>query len=202
MWDDHINESQYKTWLQILKWFSSMEHFKVTRHIFNAHVPTSTSIRQLWVFSDASKDMVGCVVYFRLSDNTGLTITHNLLLAKSYVVPLKQQRTIPELELDGIDKAVKLAVLSRKYFDISFDETIIATDSACCYSWVNYRCEKPTIYMKNRIGRIEAEKPNIQVVWVRTDPSLFARRVLVDELKPPISQMGNREISFLTHLFI
>jgi transposase InsO family protein len=206
-WDSPLCENLKKEWKRIQQWYLKIKELKFPRYYFDKN-ESKERAKELWVFTDASKDMLCNVAYVRTANEDGSTVSVTIIGAKSYTVPVNQKRTIPELEWDAIDKGVKYVSQLREQHDIQFSEVFVITDSACCYSWVNNECPNPTIYMKNRLNRINAAKTNIQFIWVPTHlqpadfatkftsmpeihandawnrPLLFVDRIFVSEMKP------------------
>lgn len=109
---------------------------------------------ELHAFGDAGKNMLCAVVYARfLKDDKIISV--KLLQGKSFTVPLKGNRTIPELELEIAAKLVILVKEIKEKIPLKFDKVFFYTDSTCVYYKIHNNV-KSTIYEKNRLEIIKS----------------------------------------------
>ncbi|KAG5683544.1 hypothetical protein PVAND_012818 [Polypedilum vanderplanki] len=154
-------------WQQCLKWLKECKNIKIPRcYALNI---TEAKKTQLIIFGDAGKEMLCTVGYIRLVDKNNMRIKTSLIAAKSYAVPIKQKRSIPELELDVAAKAVQLNRIITSSHSIKFDEHIYATDNACVFHWITNGPQKPSQYVKNRFNKISTETKISEWIWIPTE---------------------------------
>jgi len=166
-WNGKITDRQIPYWKKILKWMKEKIKLKISRPY--CLIIKEAKTKQLLIFGDAGKEMLCAVAYIRLLDNERKQIGYRLVASKTYTVPLKQKRSIPELELDIAEKATQLKKLIEKAHSIKFDETYFATDSGCVYHWINNGAHKPTLYVKNRLSKIYSSSKKGQWMWIPTN---------------------------------
>jgi len=107
------------------------------------------AIKQLIIFGDAGKEMVCTAAYIRLLDENRNQIGFRFVASKTYTVPLKQKRTIPELELEASARSVKFKQQLENSHTVKFEEVYYLTDSSCVYTWIKYGVNKATVYVNN-----------------------------------------------------
>lgn len=166
-WDQIIDDHLFISWKKVLKWFRDIASIKIPRaYSMKLNTPHK---KELWAFSDAGKEIVCCVMYIRIVDLKGNQIDVSIIGAKSSIVPVRQSRTIPELELDSVDKCIKQIHKIIKYHECTFDEFHVVTDSTCVFEWVTSGCKKPTVYVDNRLKRIKSSEVPFIFKWISTD---------------------------------
>jgi hypothetical protein len=162
-----MTERQTPYWKKCLEWFPKVTSIKIPRP-YCANTMEGKK-KHLMIFGDAGKEAMCTVAYMRILDENGMQIHVSFLGSKSYIVPLKQNRTIPELEMDVAAKSVEFQKLVKKHHSISFDETTYGTDNACVYFWITNKPNKPTIYINNRYNKIISGSRLTEWMWVPTE---------------------------------
>lgn len=165
-WHEIINENLFKIWKKILKWTKELPNIKVSRPLSTKI--TETCNKELWMFTDAGKEVLCAVAYLRLSNKDNMQLDVQIIGAKSFVVPCKQNRSTPELELDIVDKAIKFLKKIIEFHTIKFDLIHLVTDSTCVYGWLINGMDKPTIYAHNRLDRINNCELKLNYKWIST----------------------------------
>ena len=87
-WDIPISQESKDTWSQLAKDLNQLSNLGFERQAFSSDKPMD-----LFIFSDASQKAYGYVVY---SVQEGES---NFVFAKARSAPLKQKRSLPQLEL-------------------------------------------------------------------------------------------------------
>ncbi|VDL80650.1 unnamed protein product [Nippostrongylus brasiliensis] len=105
-----------------------------------------------------------------------------LLMAKSKVVDVKRQVTIPKLELNGIVIGVRLShnVLQSLRPAIGVSQLLILSDSEIAISWIKTRNQKGTgVFVENRVKeilttmqKIEESGSQVQIGFIDTSKNL------------------------------
>lgn len=168
-WDEHINEKQMGYWLKILKWLPEIINLQIPRSYLNEFYihPHEKLEYQLIIMGDAGKESLCTAAYIRVKSQS--QVTTQLVASKNFIVPKKQKRTIPELELDIACKSVKFKEKLIKAHSITFDRIVFTTDSSCVYNWIVNGTHKPTIYMHNRLKKIKELSNKDQWTWIQSE---------------------------------
>ena len=107
---------------------------------------------QLHGFSDASEQAFAAVVYLRATyKNSPPTV--KLVVAKSRVAPMRQQRSVPELELCGAVLLAELLQSTQKTLDLAVCQVHAWSDSTIVLCWLVSLPTKYKTYVANRITR-------------------------------------------------
>lgn len=166
-WDDKIPEKLMNFWTKALQYIPMLENISIPR-CYSERITESTS-NQMWAFVDAGKDMSCVVAFVRFLNEHNECIGHNIIGSKTFTIPSKQKRTIPELELDIVEKGLSFMEKVVESHSITFHELFVATDSSCVFEWITRGVTKPTIYVKNRIKKIVACKLKVEFLWIPTE---------------------------------
>lgn len=165
-WDQILDDEIFIEWKKNLMSLGLCKNIEIPR-FYNYHNQLVAK-RQLWAFADAGKEMVCVVLYIRLLDDKNRQVGCHFIHAKTYLAPYKQKRTIPELELDAASKSCKLVDVVRPMHKFPFDEIIYATDNSAVYAWIKNELNRPSVYVKNRVDKIEALSERDQWRWLPT----------------------------------
>lgn len=92
-----------------------------------------------------------------------------LLTAKHFITPLREKRTIPELEFNAITIGISFIQDLVKSHTIKFDEFYLLTDSAVCFEWINNEIAKLSIYLKNRMPKILNCSIKPKIFWINAE---------------------------------
>lgn len=165
-WKDLLNEQHMPFWNKCLKWKNELHQIKIPR-CYSLKVIENHK-KQLIIFGDAGKEMLCNVAFLRIVDENDQQIDYEFIMAKSYTVPCKQKRTIPELELDVAVKNVELAKTIQINHSFVFDERKFITDSGCVFHWITNGPNKPSLYVRNRCNKIRSSSERNEWVWLPT----------------------------------
>ena len=119
-------------------------------------------------FGDAGTEMLCTAIYLRLLDKDRNQIDYAFICAKSYTVPYRQSRTIPDLE---VDVACKLSILMNKIeasHNIKFNERLHFTDNNAVKEWILNGARNPKIYVYNRLEKIKKYSKPEEWRWTPT----------------------------------
>ena len=146
-WDDPIEEDlrlSHQNWRDELPLLADLE-------LSRCYYLSEASVEvQLHGFSDASEQAFSATVYLR-STYRNSPPTIKLVVAKSRVAPLKQQRSVPELELCGAVLLADLLQSTQKTLDLAVEQVHAWCDSTIVLCWLNSLPTKYKTYVANRI---------------------------------------------------
>lgn len=165
-WNEYIPEQNIQHWRKVLNWHSIICKLKIPR-AYSLKLSEADCL-ELFIFGDAGKEILCCSAYIRLLKEKK-QIDYKFIGSKSYLVPIKQKRSIPELELDIAVKGTQFAKIIKTSYTLKFNETIYYTDNACVYHWITTGAQKPTVYVNNRLKKINENSKRDQWRWVSTD---------------------------------
>ena len=136
-------------------------------------------------FADSSEKAYGAVVYIRACyENHPPTV--NLVVAKNRVLPLREKRTIPELELMGAVLLADLLQTVQQTLEIDKDQVRAWSDSTTVLCWLKSIPTKYKVFVANRITTAtEYFSPAIwsHVPTLENPADLASRGVTVGDLK-------------------
>ena len=147
-WDEEVPEEFKRpmdTWAQDLR---SLNRFRIPRflQVFQEGRPT------LHVFTDASQEAYGAVVYLRSRDSRGL-VNCNLVVAKSSVAPISAL-SVPRLELLAALKGCELVTIVCEAIKIDISEVVFWTDSLDVLGWIMNRSRVFKSFVADKLGKI------------------------------------------------
>jgi hypothetical protein len=176
-WTQTLDEKYFPMWKKYMRLLNEVKDIKIPRW-YSPQI-SAAKIIQLVGFSDASTEILCNVIYIRLLDENRNQLDHRFVCAKSYIVPLKQKRTIPDLELDAADKLVTLMNKVAKQHSIKFHELIYCIDSSAVKDWIINDAKNPKVYVKRRLMKIRSCTQAKQWKWVPTDyqPADFGTKI-------------------------
>ena len=171
-WDDALSHDDLKVWHNMSRDLNKVQNIKVKRC-----VGLRQNNNSLHLFADASSHAYGCCAYLVNEKES------NLIYAKGKVTPIKNKRSIPQLELLAITLAVKVCkFLLDSYKDVNINDTFIWSDSLCCINWVQKReaLKSKNVFVKNRLKEITHYNLSITYKHVPTkkNPADFISRGL------------------------
>ena len=146
-WDEPLERSLTN---KIERWFQDadkIELIKVPRLL----IKTATEEAELHVFSDASSEGYGAVVYLRSMD--GGKWDTSFVVGKGKVVPIKSI-SIPRLELMAACLGVKLLTRVIKPLGITMEKVTFWEDSMDVLWWIKQQSRQLKPFVANRIGEI------------------------------------------------
>ena len=136
-------------------------------------------------FSDASEKAYGAVIYMRATyENQPPTV--KLVVAKNRVLPLKEKRTIPELELCGAVLLMDILQTVQQTLELEPTQVNAWSDSTTVLCWLKSVPTKYKVFVGNRITTATEYFPPSIWSHVPTDenPADYASRgISAGELK-------------------
>ena len=165
-WDSTLNNEKLHQWRKICKQINSSDLVSVPRYVGDYQ-----DEYDLIAFTDASKDMYGCVLYLRNKKSDNLTF----ILSKNRMINKKSSnRTIPVLELIAIEFGVESLCEVRNqlvgaFCPISIINLLVFTDSTISLNWLHSKCvdfqkiERKSVLINNTLDRISAYCENCPV---------------------------------------
>ncbi|XP_070509166.1 uncharacterized protein [Chironomus tepperi] len=176
-WTQLLDDKYFPLWKKYINLLIRIKEIRIPRW-YSPHI-SDAKIIQLVGFSDASTDILCNIIYIRLLDVDRNQIDYRFVFAKSYIVPLKQKRTIPDLELDAADKLVTLMNKVAKQHTFVFNEFVYCIDSSAVKDWIINDAKNPKIYVKRRLLKIRNSTKAEQWKWVPTDfqPADFGTKI-------------------------
>ena len=164
-WDDILSDSyleQWEAWVTSLK---GLETLRIPRMYTTVSFATAT-LREIHIFSDASKEAIGAVAYLKLSDGNSTEIS--FVMGKAKVAP-STGHTIPRLELCGAVLAVEMTDIIKEHLKIETENMYFYTDSQVVLGYINNKSRRFYVYVCNRISRIRASSDPGQWRYVSSE---------------------------------
>ena len=124
-------------------------------------------LTQIHGFCDASEKGYAAVIYSRIVDNNG-QVHINLLTSKSKVAPLKNQLTLPRMELAGAVLLAQLVQDSLQALEINEPEIYLWCDSQIALAWIAKPPTTWTTFVANRVASIQQMTSATQWRYVNT----------------------------------
>ena len=159
-WDQPLSADQLREWKNISRQINSSPVIQIPRFIGNRD-----GSYNIITFSDASKEIYGCVVYLQQVETGQISFLH----AKNRMVNQQlSDKSMPSLELHAINLAVECAL--ETYEDlagsscirpVNVEKIILFSDSLCALQWLHSsslkldKMNKHTTFVLNRINHIE-----------------------------------------------
>lgn len=176
-WNQILSDELFEYWKKCINYMKELTKIKIPRLYSNKLI--DAKIKQLVGFGDAGTEMLCAVIYLRLLDENRNQIDYQFICAKSYTVPYKQSRTIPDLE---VDVASKLCILMNKVqvsHNIKFDERIFFTDNSAILEWIIKGAKNPKVYVHNRLDKIKKLSNPEEWKWTPThlQPADFGTKI-------------------------
>lgn len=171
-WDDilyeKLNEEERQrfaiNWKKNLERLHQMSQIKIPRCLCKEEYQTV----DLHVFGDAGATMLCGLVFARFLNFNGEIISIKLIQGKTYTVPIKGNRTIPEKELDIACKLIQLTNNVVNMSELKFDNIWFYTDSTCVYYKI-LNDGKSTIYENNRLRKIKEGSKLCNWRWIPSE---------------------------------
>lgn len=187
-WNQLLSDEYFTAWKKCINCIKELQSINIPRLYSNKL--SEAKFIQLVGFGDAGTEMLCAVIYLRLLDEQRNQIDYSFVCAKSYTVPYKQSRTIPDLE---VDIACKLCLLMNKVqntHNIQFDERIFFTDNSAIREWIINGPKNPKVYVYNRLEKIKKFSKPEEWKWVPThlQPADFGTKI---SAMPELSYFNN-----------
>ena len=138
--------NEWKSWTSDL---DSIKLLKLPRCLMGTVV--NPVHRSLHVFTDASENGFGAVVYIRISNGEDVDV--NFVIAKARVAPIKFM-PVPRLELQGTVVGVRLATSICKVLKLPLSVITCWTDSTTVLQWLYSKKYRFQTFVANRVSEI------------------------------------------------
>lgn len=163
-WDDPVPESLRKSFEEFYIDLPNLKNLEIRRRYSLIENPTH---RQLIGFCDASDKAYCAVIYLR--SNSCSAIDSYLVCSKTRIAPKGEFKiTIPKLELQG---ALLLAVLMKRVareLNIDSCNWFALCDSSVVLHWLKGDISRWSVFVQNRVRKIQAIVPNDCWYYVNT----------------------------------
>ncbi|XP_068243395.1 uncharacterized protein [Palaemon carinicauda] len=159
-WDQPLTQELQREWINICRQTNRAPPLKIARC-----VGPRDGNYDIYIFSDASKDIFGCVLYLQHIESNRLSFIH----AKNRLVNNQlKSKSMPSLELNAIHLSVECAL--EIYKDLSgsaclkplkVNNIYVYTDSLCALHWLNSaalkldKLNKHSPFVVNRLHNIQ-----------------------------------------------
>ena len=164
-WDEEL-DGEVKSKVQ--SWYSDLHELSNLSVPRCLHIGKHKDVQsmQLHVFSDASEEAYGAVVYARyVYANHAVTTT--IVAAKSRVAPLAAM-SIPRMELMGAVTGLRLAISVANALQGSVKQVKFWCDSMNTLWWIRGHSRSFKPFVANRIGEIQSMTSPVQWRYVST----------------------------------
>ena len=190
-WDESLPQHLHTSWLQFISQFSEIPHFTFPRY-----VSTPAADIQIHAFCDASLLAYGACVYVRSELNNVVKVL--LLCSKSRVAPVKSL-TVPKLELCAANLLAEL--ITSVVQTLPYECAVYCwSDSTVALSWIRGQACNFTVFVANRVTRIQQLTDNMEWRYVPTNENpadILSRGASPQELlKSEMWNCGPKFLSF------
>ena len=174
-WDDPLPDKYLPVWREWRSNLSDASCLKLPRCFVPQEFGTVVK-RDLHIFSDASIDAIGAVIYMR-SINERNEVHVSFVTSTSRVAP-RCATSIPRLELNAALQAVILVQEVLKALTVTLNETFFYTDSLVVLGYINNSTKNFTKYITRRVLSILRLAPSYKWSYVATqeNPADIASR--------------------------
>ena len=169
-WDAILSETRNKEWQCISNQVNASEPVRIKRCVGNRD-----SSYRLIAFTDASKLMIGTVIYIQEIN----TLEVNFLLAKNRIVNKQLElKSIPALELQAVSFGLETLIDTQKELNaessivpINITELKLFCDSMVSLNWINKyvnrldKTQKYSIFVQNRLEGIRRQCESVSVIF-------------------------------------
>ena len=138
-WDIPVSQKSKDTWSKLAKDLNLLSTLGFERQAFNSDMPMD-----LFIFSDASQRAYGYVVYSLQNGDS------NLVFAKPRSAPLKQKRTLPQLELLASKLSLE-GLLNLLSCFTNVKKVYLGVDAQIVLAWLTSPISTKNVYTANRI---------------------------------------------------
>ena len=191
-WDDRLPPEIEHRWLKWIREIKECSKFQVGRYIFKNlnYVPTTNAL-ELHAYSDAGDLCWGAAIYIRFyNPKTGNFEVH-LIYSCSRVAPTKSKLSIPRKELNAIVLGCEKLLYISKFLKIDVSHTYAHSDSLVSLHWIKKDMNKLSVYISNRVQKIQ--NSGVRIFFV---PGVLNPGDLVSKPKPSRDYVNN---SFWLH---
>ena len=162
-WDDKLPEefrTEWDAWMQEIRRLSSVK----VRRTYRPHDFGPVRRSELHVFTDASQESIGYVLYLR-QFGEGVDASVAFVFGNSRVAP-RSATTIPRLELCAAVAAAQCTQYTLSEIDLQVDLVRYYTDSLVVKGYLNNKKKRFSRFVTSRVSRILASSTPDQWVYV------------------------------------
>lgn len=182
-WDESLTSEVLKPWIIFLKSIYQLKDLNIPRCVF-LHLEVYRV--EFHSFSDSSLKAYASCTYLRVIYKNG-QVSCILISSKSRVSPIKNQLTIPKLELMGFLLSARLTqkivnILQNK---ISFDSINLWTDSEIVLAWLGSHASRWIPWVGRRVAEIHEISHNYEYRYVKSKDNpadILSRGMLPNDL--------------------
>ncbi|TWW77718.1 hypothetical protein D4764_12G0011080 [Takifugu flavidus] len=154
-WDDPIQpQSLRDRWLTWEREIPDLIQMEIPRCYAPVSADSSTSIRDLHIFCDASERAYGSVAYLRTED-AQKQVHVSFVLARSRVAP-KKQLSMPRLELSAALTGAQLASVLQTELTLPIRTIILWSDSTTVLHWITSESCQYKVFVGTRVAEIQS----------------------------------------------
>ena len=166
-WTQPLDPDVEKRWLKWLDHLPALSSVTVPRVLYSGHLSDHDK-RELHVFCDASEQGYAAVAYSRLTKKDG-TVEVVFVRARAKIVPMNAKRSIPKLELMGVDLGRAMALHSLQGVLVDKADVTFWTDLKTCVLWSRMDTGALMPFVHNRVEKLKEDFSPRQLRWVPTD---------------------------------
>lgn len=175
-WDKPIPQRLADEWLEFMQQIHLVHEISIPRF---CTVP-EYSKQYLVIFSDASNSGYASCAYV-VTTVAGKENVSHLIFSKSKLAPLKTVRTIPQLELAGIELSAKIINwLLAGDLPFNFEAIYGYSDSMIALAYLNIPVNRLKTYVANRVSHVHTLTEGTNVQWLycptKANPADLASR--------------------------
>ena len=154
-WDDPVPSGLEEKWRRTINEIKGLGRLVVPRCYCYRDILNPIVHLEMHGVSDASLSAYGACVYLKFVKRNG-DICVNLVASKSRFAPLKNQQTIPRLELMGNLILCRLlsSILCCFIEELEFSRVMCCTDSQICLAWIRATQKEFKTFVQNRLLEI------------------------------------------------
>ncbi|CDW53743.1 RVT 1 and Peptidase A17 and DUF1758 domain contai ning protein [Trichuris trichiura] len=157
-WDETLPEDITREWWSWRLELTALPLVTLARRLIPMR-KEDVATKDLHVFTDASEDAYGAVVYLRTTTKRGKN-SMVIVASKSRVAPLKKL-SVPRLELMGALIGARLVSYVKEVMELEIDAVHCWTDSKVALAWICSVTKQWKPFVKNRVEEIQSlTEPN------------------------------------------
>ena len=161
-WDDIIPTDILNDWEQWKKDVEKVAEMEIPRYIFEGLEKPPRTI-YLHGFSDGGLAGYGLVIYIRYFDPKAGRFTCRLIYSASRVAPNNKPLSIPRKELAAATLLVESITKIAEEWKVPKKNVFLHCDSKVVLNWIKQDKDKQTVWVRNRIARIQ--QSNFSFFW-------------------------------------
>lgn len=180
-WDDILPENVVNEWSLYHRSLKYIESITIPRWLNTC----KESKIELHGFCDASMSAYAAVIYAKVTSSSEETSVH-LLMSKTKVAPIKNQLTIPRLELSAAHLLAKMYDYVVKSFHWQNKRFIAWSDSTIALSWIHGHPSKWNTFVANRVHKVQELTSNCDWRYVSTEENpadCASRGITIEQLR-------------------